>query len=91
MARVAGERVPARLPNICISPDGQYLAVLLIDGATTNIWTLPTAGGPMSPVTDFGDRSIIIARSVSWSRDSRHIYAAVAETQTDVVLLDGLI
>ena len=32
MARVAGERVPARLPNICISPDGQYLAVLLIDG-----------------------------------------------------------
>ena len=47
--RVAGERLPARLPNISISPDGQHLATLLIDGATTNIWTLPTAGGPMSP------------------------------------------
>ena len=45
----------------------------------------------MSPVTDFGDRSIMIVRSVSWSRDSQHIYAAVAETQTDVVLLAGLI
>jgi eukaryotic-like serine/threonine-protein kinase len=91
IARVAGERVPARLPNIGISPDGQRLAALMIDGATTNIWTLPTAGGPMSPVTDFGDRSIMIARSVSWSRDSQHIYAAVAETQTDVVLLAGLL
>jgi hypothetical protein len=45
----------------------------------------------MTPVTDFGDRTVLIARSFSWSRDSRHIYAAVAETQTDVVLLDGLL
>jgi len=63
----------------------------LIDGATTNIWLLPTGGGPMAPITDFGDRSVTIARSVSWSRDSQHIYAAVAETQTDVVLLAGLL
>jgi hypothetical protein len=28
---------------------------------------------------------------MSWSTDSQHIYAAVAETETDVVLLDGLI
>jgi len=28
---------------------------------------------------------------VSWSRDSQHIYAAVSERQTDVVLLAGLI
>jgi hypothetical protein len=63
----------------------------LIDGATTNIWLLPTTGGPMRQVTDFGDRSIIITRSLSWSRDSQHVYAGVAETQTDVMLLDGLL
>jgi len=28
---------------------------------------------------------------VSWSADSRFVFAAVAETETDIVLLDGLI
>jgi Tol biopolymer transport system component len=91
MARAAGERLPTRIPNIAVSPDGQHLATLLIDGATTNIWTIPTAGGALRPITDFGDRCVLIVRNVSWSHDSRHIYAAVAERQTDVVLLDGLI
>jgi hypothetical protein len=91
MARVAGERLPQRIPNLVVSPDGQHIATLLIDGATTNIWTMPTAGGALCPITDFGDRYILIVRSVSWSADSRHIYAAVAERQTDVVLLAGLI
>ena len=45
----------------------------------------------MKPLTDFGDRSVTIARSVSWSADSQHIYAAVAENDTDIVLIDGLI
>ena len=63
----------------------------LIDGATTNIWALPTAGGPMKKLTDFGHRSIAIMRSVSWSADSQFLYAAVAETETDVLLFDGLI
>ena len=91
MARVAGERLPARHVSLVISPDGQHLATLLIDGTTTNIWLLPTAGGPMKPVTDFGDQSVVIARSVSWSRDGQYIYAAVAKTLTDIVLLDGLL
>ena len=91
IARVVGERLPVRHQSITMSPDGRHLATTLIDGATTNIWRLPTGGGPMTPVTDFGDRSVTIARSVSWSRDSQHIYAAVAETQTDVVLLAGLL
>ena len=39
----------------------------------------------------FGDRSVLIARSVSWSPDSQHIYAAVADVRTDVVLLHGLL
>ena len=91
LARVPDERLPRRLPNIALSPDGEHLTLLLIDGATTNIWSLPTAGGPMRPVTDFGDRPTLIARNVSWSRDSQHIYAAIADLQTDVVLLAGLI
>jgi hypothetical protein len=89
--RAPGERLPARHLSLTISRDGEYLATLLIDGATTNIWLLPTTGGPIRPVTDYGDRSVTIARGVSWSRDSRHIYAAVARTQTDIVLLDGLL
>jgi hypothetical protein len=42
-------------------------------------------------VTDFGERSVLIARRVPWSADSRCIYAAVEEIEGDVVLLDGLL
>jgi Tol biopolymer transport system component len=91
IARVSGDRMPERLLTLTISPDGRYLATLLLDGATTNIWLLPTDGGQMKPVTDFGDRSVTMTRSVSWSRDSQQVYVAVAETQTDIVLLDGLL
>jgi len=91
MARVTGDRMPARLLSLTVSPDGRYLSTLLKDGAATNIWLLPTDGGPMKPITDFGDRSVLITRGVSWTHDSQHVYAAVNETQTDIVLLDGLI
>jgi Tol biopolymer transport system component len=74
-----------------LSPDGQWLAVPLADGATTNIWLQPTAGGAMKPITDFGDRSIEIARTFSWSADGHSIYAAIGELEADVVLIDGLI
>ena len=74
-----------------VSPDGRWLAAPLKNGATTNVWVLPVTGGPMRAVTDFGDRAILIARSVSWSADSQQLYAAVAESETDIVLLDGLI
>ncbi len=40
--------------------------------------------------TDFRGRSTEIARAVSWSSDSQDIWAAIAETSTDVVLFDGL-
>src|SRR5262245_14611130 len=91
LATIPSERLPMRVPNLALSPDGQQMAVALIDGGTTNIWTLPTAGGPMRPLTDFGNRSTLFARSISWSRDGQHIYAAVAERETDIVLLAGLI
>ena len=69
----------------------QWLTMPLSDGPTSNIWALPTDGGTMRPLTDSGDRSIVIARSISWSPDSKYLYAAVAETDADIVLLDGLL
>ncbi len=93
MARISSERVPIRrdLFQPFLSPDGRWLAAPLTDGATSNVWLWPTSGEPMRALTDFGDRPITIARSVSWSADSRHLYAAVAEIESDIVLWDGLI
>jgi WD40 repeat protein len=93
IGRIAASRVPVsvRLLQLFLSPDGQWLATPLLDGATSNVWALPTSGGLIRPLTDFGDRSNVIARSVSWSADGQSLFAAVAETETDIVLFDGLI
>ena len=93
LARVAGSRVPFNRRHLVpvLSPDGQWLTFQLSDGATSNIWVLPTNGEAMRPLTDFGERSVVIARSVSWSPDSKYVYAAVADTDADIVLLDGLV
>jgi hypothetical protein len=67
------------------------LALPLVDGDTTNLWLLPTAGGPMRAVTDFGSRAVLIVRHVDWSSDGRSLYAAIADVDADVVMLDGLL
>ena len=77
--------------HMFLSPDEKWLAFPMIDGATTNIWVQPTEGGAMRPLTDFGSRPVVIARRVTWSPDGKSIYAAVAETDADVVVLDGLV
>jgi len=93
LTRIPGSRIPVSplILQCFLSPDGRLLATPLTDGATTNIWVLPTDGGPMRKVTDFGDRSVLIGRSVSWSADGQHLYAAIAETETDIVSFDGMI
>jgi Tol biopolymer transport system component len=93
IGRIAASRVPVsvRIIQLFLSPDGHWLALPLVNGATSNLWALPTSRGPMKQLTDFGNRSNVIARSVSWSADSQHVFAAVSETETDIVLLDGLI
>jgi Tol biopolymer transport system component len=94
LARLPTSRVPLtpRLNlHAFLSPDGRWLAAPLLDGATTNLWLIPTEGGPIRAVTDFGDRPVSIARSVSWSPDGRELYAAVADTDADVVALDGIL
>jgi Tol biopolymer transport system component len=92
LVRVTGSRVPVNRRYFVpvLSPDGQWLTMPLSDGATTNVWVQPTSGEAMRPITDFGARSVVIARRVSWSPDSKFIYAAVAVTDGDIVLLDGL-
>ena len=92
LARIPASRVPSwQIINPSLSPDGQWLALPLTDGVTTNIWALSSANGEWRQVTDFGDRPIFIARRVSWSADGSSILAAVGEGDTDIVLLDGLI
>jgi Tol biopolymer transport system component len=96
----AASRVLARMPAAragagggfqpVISPDGNWLALALLDGITTNLWALSTSTGQLRQLTDFGEQPTIITRRVSWSTDGRFIFAAVGEADSDVVLLEGL-
>jgi Tol biopolymer transport system component len=93
LGRVASARVPISplLVHIFLSPDEKLLAFPMVDGATVNIWVQPTDGGAMRPLTDFGSRPVVIARRVAWAPDGKSIYAAVADTDADVVVLAGLV
>jgi len=73
-----------------LSPDGKWLAVLLTDGPTTDIWAQPAAEGPMRRITDFGRQATFITRRVSWSSDGHSIYAALGKGEADIVLLSNL-
>jgi eukaryotic-like serine/threonine-protein kinase len=91
LARIPGSRVPIwQICNPTLSPDGKWLAQALTDGFTTNLWALSTASGEWRQITDFGERVTFIARRVSWSSDGRFILAAVAEGDSNIVLLEGL-
>jgi hypothetical protein len=61
----------------------------LTDGFTTNIWALSTTTAPVAlPISATARRFIV--RRVSWSSDGRAILAAVAEGDSDIVMLEGL-
>jgi Tol biopolymer transport system component len=91
LARIPASRVPIwQIVNPALSPDGKWLAQALTDGFTTNVWALSTTTGEWRQITDFGERPTFIARRVSWSSDGRSILAAVAEGDSDIVLLEGL-
>ena len=92
LARIRAVRVPRwQVVNPALSPDGEWLAMPLADGLTTNIWALSTRTAEWRRVTDFGSRPTFIARRVSWSPDGRSLLAAVGEGDADIVLLDGLV
>jgi Tol biopolymer transport system component len=90
---ISGVRSPVdpSLLQLLLSPDEKQLAGPLLDGGTSNFWTMPSSGGPMRRLTDFGARSVVIARRFAWSHDSKSIYAAVAETDADIVQVIGLL
>lgn len=92
LARVPASRVPAwQIVNPALSPDGEWLAMPLTDGSTTNIWVLSTHTGAWRQVTDFDDRATFIARRVSWTADGRSILASIGEGDADIVLFHGLL
>ncbi len=91
LARISGSRSSSWvLMQPVLSPDGKWLAVLLTDGPTTDIWVQPTTEGPMRRITDFGRQATFITRKVSWSSDGHSIYAAVGKGEADIVLLRNL-
>ena len=91
VARISGSLLSRWLVmQPVLSPDEKWLAVMLTDGPTTDIWALPTGGGPMRRITNFGHQATFIARRVSWSSDGRSIYAAVGKGEADIVLLSNL-
>jgi Tol biopolymer transport system component len=92
IAGVAGVRVPTSAVNFqaLLSPDGEWLAMPLIDGSTTNLWAVSTSLGEWRQLTDFGSRNVVIARRIAWSRDSRYLYASVSDVDSDIVMLAGL-
>jgi len=92
LGRVSGARIPTDIMNfqIYLSPDGKWLATPLIDGSTVNLWALPATGGEWRKLTDFAPRSVIIARRIGWSKDSRSLYASVSEVDSDIVMLSDL-
>jgi len=91
VARISGSLLSRWLVmQPVLSPDEKWLAVMLTDGPTTDIWALPTAGGAMRRITNFGHQATFITRRVSWSSDGRSIYAAVGKGEADIVLLSNL-
>jgi len=92
VARIPGSKLASitLVMQPVLSPDGKWLGILLLNGATTNIWALSTANGELHRITDFGSQPTFIARRVSWSFDGKYIYAAVGRAEADIVLLANL-
>jgi Tol biopolymer transport system component len=92
IGRVAGMRVP--ISSIYfqpfLSPDGQMLAMPLLDGSTTNVWAISTTGGQWRKLLDFGERNVMIARRIAWSASGQQVYASVSDIDADIVMLAGL-
>jgi tricorn protease-like protein len=90
--RISGTRIPTDTVNIQVYlwPDGKWLAIPLLDGATANLWVLPTTGGEWQKLTDFAPRNVMMSRRIGWSKDSKSLYASVSDVDSDIVMLAGL-
>lgn len=84
-------RLPMWPHVFALSPNDRWLATPLRDQGTTNLWLVLTEDKSLRPITDFEQRATTIGRTVSWSRDSKYIFAALIETDADIVLLNGVL
>ena len=84
-------RIPLLPHQYVLSSNDRWLAAPLRDRGTTNLWIISTKDGSLRPVTDFQQRSTTIGRQVSWSTDNKYIFAALVETDADIVLLEGVL
>ncbi len=91
LAWISGNRVADASFHPTASADGEWLALPLTDGVTSNVWGISTRTGALHMLTDFGQRPTFITRRVSWSFTSPVIYAAIGEGDADIVLIGGLI
>jgi Tol biopolymer transport system component len=93
LASIAGSRLPAGVPVLhpVPSPDGKWLAVPLHGTNADELWAVSTSDGRLRRFTDFGTRRTFIARRVSWSSDSKFLFAAVGEGDADIVAFEGLL
>jgi Tol biopolymer transport system component len=82
-------RIPMWPHQYDLSPDDEWLATPLKDRDTTNIWVISTADASLHQITDFQKRPTLITRQTSWSSDSKYIFAALLESDADIVLLEG--
>ena len=84
-------RIPLWPHRYALSPDDRWLATPLQDRGTVNLWLISTQDGSLRQITDFGQRPTMICRQVSWSSDSKYLFAALMEADADVVLFEGVL
>jgi Tol biopolymer transport system component len=84
---------PSRIPlwphMYALSPDDRWLAAPFRERGTTDLFLISTEDGSLRQVTDFQGRATTIGRQVSWSSDGKHVFAALMESDADIVLLEG--
>jgi Tol biopolymer transport system component/DNA-binding winged helix-turn-helix (wHTH) protein len=92
LAQINGNRVAHwQILQPTLSHDGRWLALLLNDGGSTNLYVLGAGDGAPHALTDFGGRRTLIVRRVSWSSDDRFLYAAVGDGDADIVQIEGIL
>lgn len=92
-SRIAASRVPVdhAFLQFVLAPSEKWLAASLTDREPVTSGRCRPRAARSAKSPNLGERPILIARRISWSPDSKFIYAAVAETDADIVLLDGLL
>jgi Tol biopolymer transport system component len=66
------------------TPDGRAVAFIDTREGVSNIWSMPLAGGPAHPLTDFKSDGIFW---FDWSPDGKLLACSRGQVTNDVVLI----